>query len=81
VVTAAVIAAAVVTAAATTVAVNLDDIGGHGRRGSSERCRLSRRGIGHGRWCGGNCYRGSTRRQRWRDVLQSDSHGDTPSIR
>jgi hypothetical protein len=49
---------------------------GHGRRRGGDRCRLSRRGIGHGRRCCGNSDRGSTRRQRWRNVLQSDSHGE-----
>ena len=64
---AAVIAAAVIAAAVT---VNQNDMGGRGRRRGGDRYRLSRRGIGHGRRCCGNSDRGSTRRQRWRNVLQ-----------
>ena len=70
---AAVTAPAAAVKAAAAVTGGLDNIGGHGRRRGGDRCRLSRRGIGHGRWCGGNSDRGSTRRQRWCDVLQSDS--------
>ena len=35
---------------------------------------------GHGGRRGGDSYRGSTRRERWCDVLQSDSHRVTPSL-
>jgi hypothetical protein len=48
----------------------LDNIGGRGRGG--DRRRLSRRGIGHSCRCCGNSDRGSTRRQRWRNVFESD---------
>src|SRR3984957_7262200 len=68
-------AASAVKATASAVTSGLDNIGGHGRGG--DRCRLSRRGIGHGRWCGGNRYRGGTRRQHRCDVVL-DSHGGTP---
>src|ERR1700676_5615132 len=58
----------------------LDDIGGHGCRRSGDRCRLTRRSHGYGRWCGGDSHGGSARRQHWCDVFQSDSHGATPLI-
>src|SRR5258708_29930828 len=77
---AAVTAPAAAVKAAAAVTGDLHNIGGHGRRRGGDRCRLSRRGIGHGGWCGDNGYRGSTRRQRWCDVLQSDSHRVTPSL-
>jgi hypothetical protein len=75
------IAAVIATTAAVTTAtavIDLDNMGGRGRRRGGYHCRLSRSGFGHSRWCGGNSYRGSARRQHWCDVFQSHSHGSAP---
>jgi hypothetical protein len=75
------IAAVIATTAAVTTAtavIDLDNMAGRGRRRGGYHCRLSRSGFGHSRWCGGNSYRGSARRQHWCDVFQSYSHGSAP---
>jgi hypothetical protein len=69
-------AAAVITAAA--AVTGLDNIGGHGSRGGGDHCRLSRGGVGHGRWRCGDSYRGSPRRHQRRDIAQSVCHSWTP---